>query len=228
MDAREPVVAAVLVLAGGGSRRLGRDKLTVLLAGRTVLDHLLDGLARAAPDVPLVVVGPRRPTRTPVRWVREDPPGGGPVPALARGIAEIDVEIDAGIDVDLADLDPIVCVVAGDQPFAAPAVPVLVTTLSRLPDVDAVVAMDGAGVDQPLLAGYRLAALRGALGPRPGGAMRAVLASLRVARVAVPAETILDVDTEDDVTRATGIAGAGIAGGGIAAIRARVPRDTQS
>src|SRR5881409_3827494 len=77
----------VVVLAGGGSRRLGRDKLAEDLDGRPVLRALLDGVRAVAPDAEVVVVGPPGRAVAGAIVVREDPPGGGPVAGLAAGLA---------------------------------------------------------------------------------------------------------------------------------------------
>ena len=73
----------VVVLAGGESRRFGSDKLAADLDGRTLLDATL---ASVPAGLPVVVVGPARPVRRDVRFVREDPPGGGPAAALVAGL----------------------------------------------------------------------------------------------------------------------------------------------
>ena len=64
----------------------GRDKLVLDVGGHGLLDRVLSA-ARPLCD-PLVVVGPARPTRvSAVRFLQEDHPGGGPVPAVFAGLA---------------------------------------------------------------------------------------------------------------------------------------------
>jgi molybdopterin-guanine dinucleotide biosynthesis protein A len=146
---------AAVVLAGGRARRLGGvDKAMVEIDGTTMLDRVL---AAAAPNCDqLVVVGPPRTTAvTSVRFTIEDSPGGGPVPAVAAGLAEV------------ADPEAVV-VVAVDLPLlVASDVATLFAGLDD-PGVDAVAALDHRGRPNPLLAAYRanvlLAALDG-LGP---------------------------------------------------------------
>lgn len=180
----------VVVLAGGSSRRLGQDKIVAPLAGGTVLDELLATLGRRLPDTPVVCVGPPRDTQRQVTWLIEDPPGGGPVAGLARALDDVP---------DGAWL----AVVAGDQPFAGIAVELLAREAEGAPsDVDAVLALDG-GRAQPLLAVYRADPLRRAIGDdRADRSVRSVVRALRVAEVAVPQGSALDVDTADDLERA--------------------------
>ncbi len=199
----------MVVLAGGGSRRLGHDKLAATLlpgaptpgapspagAGGTVLDALLTGLAEALPGVAVTAVGPPRPTVLAVSWRREDPAGGGPVAALAAGLT------------GLAPTD-VVVVVAGDLPFAAPALPHLLTALATAGvDADGVVGVDPGGRDQLLLGAHRAGPLLAAVGPAPGGrSVRSVLQGLRLVRVELAGEACLDVDTPADLDRARRVA----------------------
>ncbi|GAB3600138.1 hypothetical protein GCM10027446_33140 [Angustibacter peucedani] len=182
-------VRAAVVLAGGGSRRLGRDKLAVDLGGTTVIDHLLDGLAGALPGVPLLLVGPVRAVVHEVRWCREEPVGAGPAAGLAAAARALGRPPTSGR----------VVVVAGDLPFAGDAVPALLAAVGTTPDADAWLALDRAGVTQPLLGVHRLAVLAGG---RAGGSVRSLLEGRRVVGVDVPPHAALDVDTEDDVAAA--------------------------
>jgi molybdopterin-guanine dinucleotide biosynthesis protein A len=196
-----PGLRAVIVLAGGGSTRLGEDKTKVLVGGFSVLDRLLGGLTEVVPGVPVVVVGPRRPVVRPVVWCREDPPGGGPVAGLACGLAQ-------GLaGVDLAD-DDLLAVLAGDLPFAAPALrPLLAAVRSAPPGTDGALAVDDAGDDQLLVAVHRAGPLRRAVAAQSGaGAVRRVVSRLSVVRVPVPSSLTLDVDTAEDLRRARALA----------------------
>lgn len=85
-------VLDVIVLAGGTGRRLGGAcKPDVLVAGRRMLDHVLDGVAglrgRGLPDGRVVVVAPQQ-VALPDGVLRalEDPPLGGPVAGVAAGL----------------------------------------------------------------------------------------------------------------------------------------------
>lgn len=70
---------AGLLLTGGASRRLGADKAAVLAP------RVAEAL-RAAVDGPVVEVGPGHTSLPPVR---EDPPGSGPLAAVAAGVAAV-------------------------------------------------------------------------------------------------------------------------------------------
>jgi molybdopterin-guanine dinucleotide biosynthesis protein A len=239
----------VVVLAGGGSRRLGRDKLAADLGNRTVLGALLEDLRSAAPDAQVVLVGPPERSTPGGLVVQEDPPGGGPVAALAAGLAagrnavaaaeagtaapadgpttaSADGPTTASADGPTAapadgsteappDDDDLVAVLAGDQPFAAAALPLLVAALNvKTPsttDLDGAVGVDPDGHDQPLLAVYRAGALQQALAELAAGSglagarVRDLVARLRVTRVPLPETAALDVDTAQDLERARAV-----------------------
>lgn len=190
VDAR--AAALVVVLAGGGSGRLGHDKLAAALGRTTVLDTLLGDLAAAWPGVPVTVVGPQRATATSVTWRHEDPPGGGPVAGLARALGGVDPAA-------------VVAVVAGDHPFATPALPLLVAALG---EADAAIGVDPSGRDQPLLGAYVAGPLLRAVGAHAAGqSVRGVVGRLTVVRVPLLARWCLDVDTPADLDDARREAG---------------------
>lgn len=181
----------VVVLAGGTSARLGGgDKTALDVGGMPILARLLAEL----PPWPTVVVAPPPadgPTLAHVRWTREDPPGSGPAAGLTAGVAAL----PAGLDV--------VVVLAGDQPFAAGAVPRLVAALWDEPGADGALGQDTEGRPQPLLAAYRAAALaRSLAGVRPGDSIRSALGSLTRVLVPLEREECLDVDDSRDLTSA--------------------------
>ena len=192
----EPASYSVVVLAGGTSRRMGGVEKTALDlgAGRSVLDHLVSGLD---PVVPVVLVGPERALERSVTWTREQPPGGGPLAALAAGLSALPEHA--------ADW---VVALAGDQPFAAEAVAALLA--ARTPDLDAVLGVDDRGRDQPLLAAYRRAAALAELTPLgpalAGRAMAWLTDRLRVGRVPLPADLTLGVDDPEALARARRLA----------------------
>lgn len=171
-----------IVLAGGEGRRLGGvSKPEILVAGRTMLDRVLDGVADARA---VVVVGPAHLGRPGVPTVLEDPPLGGPVAGLDAGLRALGGREDG---------DRPVAVVACDAPLAGPAVPVLLAALQAAPDADGAVLLAADGHRQPLVAAYRRAALAGALaalaadGGVHGASMKRLLGGLHL--VEVPDET---------------------------------------
>jgi molybdopterin-guanine dinucleotide biosynthesis protein A len=165
--------------------------------------------------VPVVIAGPPlEGLARPVRFVREDPPGSGPLAGIGAGLAAVST--------------PTVGVIAADMPFA---LPVVVEALTRLTEAappsdvhgtenrvggsvhgvdpqitaQAVVPIDPLGYRQPLCAAYRTDALRtalAALGPLAGLSVRSLLLGLDVVEWSVPAAALADVDTEEQLTAA--------------------------
>ncbi|MDT7569923.1 MAG: hypothetical protein QOE05_97 [Actinomycetota bacterium] len=183
-----------VVLAGGTARRLGGvDKPALLVGDVSILDRVLAAVAGAARTV---VVGPRRATAREVVWCREDPPGGGPVAALAAGLTEVTAEL--------------VVVLAGDLPFVSPdAVDLLLDAASGQ---DGALLVDHDGREQLLAGAWRTDALRAALPDQPAGArLGFVLLGLTPVRVGVhqladAPPPWFDCDTDDDLAAARGMA----------------------
>jgi molybdopterin-guanine dinucleotide biosynthesis protein A len=127
-----------------------------------------------------------------VRVVRENPPGGGPVAALATGLTALG-------DVDWA------AILAGDLPFLTPAV-IASLRISAVGSEGAVL-VDPDGRDQYLAGVYRVDALTSALaavGPPSGVPLRRVVSLLSLVRVDVPtrpgaAPPWLDCDDPEDL-----------------------------
>jgi len=182
-----------IVLAGGrGSRMSGQAKPQLPVGDATMLERVL--LAVRGADT-RVVVGPPQSVPDGVLRVQEHPVGSGPVAGLAAGL-------------DLISAATVV-VVAADLPFlTSELIESLVAQLVE--NADAAVLVDENGRDQFLLGAWRVSRLRTALAdlaPLPGRAMRALVASVRVARVEVPAPQSApvpwtDVDTPADLDRA--------------------------
>ena len=182
----------VVVLAGGAARRLGgSDKPGVRVGGRTLLDRVL----AACPDAGrTVVVGDPRPTVRPVRWTREEPPGGGPLPAVAAGVRETEAEV--------------LLVLSADLPFLQEGTARLLLTVLRTGGADGVLLTDADGRDQPLVAAYRATSLRHGLtaltkehGALTGLPLRRLTAALDLTRVPDPVASF-DCDTWDDIATA--------------------------
>lgn len=185
-----------VVLAGGASRRFGADKLAARLGTGTLLEATLAGLPA---DWAVIVVGPARPLARPVRFVREQPPGGGPAAALVTGLrSALDGPGPAG---------DLVVVLPGDAPGAGAGARLLAEELTAQPDRTAVVGVDEQGREQPLQLALRPAAARrliAAAGPEPAGrSARSLLPTLggRLLRRPLPRAAYADVDTPADLAR---------------------------
>lgn len=180
---------AAVVLAGGASRRMGGvDKVALRVGGAALLDRVLHA-CRGADQA--VCVGPVRSTALDVVWVREDPPGGGPVAALAAALPQIRSEV--------------VVLLAADLPFVTPACVALLAA-----SVPAVL-VDEEDRDQWLCGAWEAAALRDQLAGSDGqGArLRDLLAPLQPRRLRWYGEgrPWEDCDTQDDLERARAHAG---------------------
>ncbi|MGI8778296.1 MAG: molybdenum cofactor guanylyltransferase [Acidimicrobiales bacterium] len=189
---------AAVVVAGGSARRMGGvDKLGLEVGGLPMLDRVL-GSARALCDE-VVVVGPVRPTAVDgATFTSEAVPGGGPVPAVAAGLAVVDA-------------DATVAVLAGDLPLLTSAhLEVLFAAVSG-PGVEAAAAVDQRGRHHPLLAVHRGPALRARLqrlGPELAGLRASRLLPTAVVSVRLGSEATLNVNAPADLERARQLAGA--------------------
>ncbi|MEU7824110.1 NTP transferase domain-containing protein [Catellatospora sp. NPDC049133] len=182
---------AALVLAGGAARRMGGVAKPLLPVGGVPM--LRRVLGAAADARALVVVGPPElAAELPSGAVltREDPPGGGPVAAIAAGAAVLPADAER------------VLVVAADLPFLTrEAVAALLAV-----DADVVMFTDADGRRQHLCAAWRLGALRAGLPANPHGApMRALLTDVDVVELPWAGEGLppwYDCDTPDELRAA--------------------------
>lgn len=172
---------SAVVLAGGSGRRLGGvDKPALHVGARTLLDAVLLACAGAEP---VAVVGPPRALPAAVRQVREEPPGGGPVPALRAALPLVTA--------------PYVAVLAADLPLLDPG------TVDRLRGAaqgrDGALLLDDEGREQWLCGVWRSDALRRALDALTTPRLRDALRGLDAVRLATAGQPWFDCDTEADL-----------------------------
>ncbi len=171
-----------IVLAGGGSTRLGVDKAALVVDGVTMLDRVLTACADA---VSTVVVGPPHPVARPVQWTLEHPPSGGPVAGIAAGL--------------VVGVEPVAVVLSCDLPWLTAAD--ITGLVESLGEYDGYGLRDSSGREQYLATAYRRAALSAAvdaLGDPRDRAVRHLVPGLRVGWTA-PSHAGDDVDTWADL-----------------------------
>ncbi|WP_422746201.1 molybdenum cofactor guanylyltransferase [Mycobacterium sp. WMMD1722] len=185
-----PVPLAAVVLAGGASRRMGRDKATVVLNGSTLVEQVVATVGeRCAPVFVIAAPGQPLPDLS-ANVLRDEVRGVGPLLATGRGLR---AAAEAGHEWAF------VCAV--DMPYlTAELIDQLAIPAARL-GVDVVVPWDGrvhylAGVYRTDLAG-RVSTLVAA-GER---SMRALVDTVDTQRIVLPAQRALtNVNTADDLS----------------------------
>lgn len=202
-EAHVPV--AGLVLTGGASRRMGRDKATIVLAdGRTCAQTVAARIAEVAD--PVLEVGPGTSGLT---AVADDTPGAGPLAALATGWRALVGSGYAGPAL----------VVACDLPRIA--VPLL-EMLARASGDGTVVPMVR-GRSQPLCARFGAKSLDQCEGLVAAGhrSLKALLDATTVTWLApvvwsevTDEQCFADIDTPDDLARIVGTTGVDPVGSG--------------
>ena len=106
----EPRVAGI-VLAGGRSSRMGVDKASLMLEGRTLLQRTVDVLDEVADEIVVVAAAgqqlPQLASAHPLRVVEDAVEGQGPLVGIAAGLEAMTA--------------PVAVVVACDMPYLRPA-----------------------------------------------------------------------------------------------------------
>ena len=184
-----------ILLTGGRSARMGVPGKPGLDLGGRALAVRVAGAAAGASR--LVVVGPPHGVAADV-VLTEDPPGGGPVAAIAAGLPQVSA--------------PYVAVLAADLPFLDAAT---LDALRAAPVADLVLPVDDTGRDQLLCGVWRTAALADAVralpGPVAGAPVRALVAALLAGGGSIARRTVssgngpppwFDCDTPADLARA--------------------------
>jgi molybdopterin-guanine dinucleotide biosynthesis protein A len=189
------------ILAGGRSRRMGRDKARIVVGGETLLERTLSALRPICDEVMVVVAQGGTPPNVPpdVRVVVDRVPEAGPLGGLEAALAAASHDVVVVVAVDLPDLSG--TVLAAQVAMAEKRPEMDVVTLRRR----------DAGGDEPLHAVYRRAALPRVTALLATGERRmsALLAGLRVGRVSDAALRRLDplgrsarnLNTPDEVPR---------------------------
>lgn len=184
----QPIHAGIL-LTGGASSRMGRDKATIQIGGATLAERAASVLRAAA--APVVAVGPEAGSGL----AHVDDPRIGPLVAIDKGLKALLVQRCVG---------PVI-VLACDMPLIT--ADLLLDIASRRRGADAVVPIAG-GRLQPLCAAYgpngRAAISKAvATGKR---SMREALAMMKIEIVPVDDEgAFVDLDTPHDLEAVSAI-----------------------
>jgi molybdopterin-guanine dinucleotide biosynthesis protein A len=198
VPAPAPAFDAVVLAGGRGTRLGGTDKPGLIVGGQTLLSAVVSAVTSAGADR-IVVVGPERPGDLStgaggrVRYAREDPPGRGPVAALACGLEQVSA--------------PVIVLLAADLPFLRPAHVTRLVTALAAQQAPGAVLLDDSARPQWLVSGWLAAGLRGATDRHQGSSLGGLLGPLDP--VLLPDETAageppawLDCDTAGDLRRA--------------------------
>jgi molybdopterin-guanine dinucleotide biosynthesis protein A len=184
-------VVAGLLLTGGSSRRMGRDKAELVVAGERLADRAARVLQTACN--PVLEIGPGR---SALETVGDDDPHAGPLAALVTGAGALRTRGYEGA----------VLLLAVDLPFVDAR---LLELLVDHPAGHSVVPVAG-GMRQSCCARYAPAALVAAadLVERGERAMHALLSAVPVVeipesewRAVAPANALADLDTPEDLAR---------------------------
>ncbi|HZD80604.1 MAG TPA: molybdenum cofactor guanylyltransferase [Actinomycetota bacterium] len=117
-----------VVLAGGRSRRFGRDKLAEPYRGTSILQWTVSRLAEVCDEV-LVVVGPGQrpplPSDLPIRLARDDVADQGPLAGVAAGLPACRTTLALVAGGDMPELSAVVLGAMLEE-MADPGVPAVV------------------------------------------------------------------------------------------------------
>lgn len=174
-----------IILCGGSARRLdGADKKAVIVGGRTLLDRAIDAVGEAST---IVAVGTPASTPRAVTWTQEQPPGGGPVAALAAGLALV--------------TEPVIVVLGVDFPFVDRER--VGKLFAAVGDKDGAAIADASGRHQFLVGAYRRTALARSLRDRDphGMPVKELMAGLSLEMLEDPISA-RDCDTWVEVEQA--------------------------
>ena len=132
-------MSAVVILAGGKSRRMGRDKLKLSLDGRTLLESAVDRFKEVFEDVYLSVADETKYPEIQLRRIVDILPGAGPLSGLHAALTSLPGDG--------------VFFVAADLPFACPLAAKRLIELCG--ESDACIIRNPDGRLEPLFGYYR-------------------------------------------------------------------------
>ncbi|MYE47211.1 MAG: molybdenum cofactor guanylyltransferase [Chloroflexi bacterium] len=99
-----------IILAGGRSRRMGRDKCALEVGGRTLIQRVADALDEVCGEIILVHAPDREPpelhSRAPVRHVADPFEDAGPLVAIAEGLEAASSPVAIAVGCDAPQLRP--------------------------------------------------------------------------------------------------------------------------
>ena len=101
-----PAGRGAIVLAGGRSRRMGRDKAALAVGGRTLVEHVV---AQVRPHVAEVLVSVETPGRLAdlgLRVVADRQPGQGPMMGIGSALALATHHLNLVVACDIPELPP--------------------------------------------------------------------------------------------------------------------------
>lgn len=188
-----------IVLAGGRSTRLGRNKLNESLGPQTVLERVVTSLGLA--DTIVIVGTDQTVDIAKLRWaterttealimMTEEPAGSGPAMGIAAGVR--------GLGESKPEKHTVV--LGGDMPFVTRAVPAL---LGALTGHQAAVLIDNDNQVQYLASAWQHRALLTATAhTKPGDSVRSIFTEINAAQIHDLYDASLDIDTESDLGRA--------------------------
>jgi molybdopterin-guanine dinucleotide biosynthesis protein A len=116
---------SLVILAGGLSRRMGRDKAALPAGDGTLIEHLARRLAPVVDET--IVAGGSGPATLPgARTVDDRYPGGGPLAGMHAGLRAARYARVWVVGCDLPDADPglasLLCGLAGDYEAVVPLI----------------------------------------------------------------------------------------------------------
>lgn len=181
-----------VVLAGGAGRRMGGvDKAAVRLQGVRLVDRVAHAAQRAG-AAGVTIVGPESTAADDCARVREDPPGGGPLAAVAAALPLVEHDWTMLLSCDL------------QQPAAVCRA--LMAALREDFETEGIVLVDQRGRHQWLAGVYSTHMLRrslGTLGHDPAGLpVKLLFANARLREVPVANAIAADIDTPEDLAEA--------------------------